>query len=105
VLDFYRKPTEEAQGFLPLEERLIGSLLLEPRSLVVLTDDMYRLYLHGIAERTEDAVDTSTIFNAKSCSVVEKALGAPVPRGTRLSITIRNVPHVAKLGVRDLVGK
>ena len=37
-----------------LEDRYFTSVLLEPRSLFLLTGDLYHNYLHGIAERTND---------------------------------------------------
>jgi len=45
------------------------SLLLEPRSLVIVEDDMYNKMLHEIAERSVDEItDKSQIANSSMCS-------------------------------------
>ncbi|KIH60928.1 hypothetical protein ANCDUO_08809 [Ancylostoma duodenale] len=46
------------------EERYVGSMLLEPRSLFLMTDDAYENLLHGIKEVTEDVIDEK-IFNGE----------------------------------------
>lgn len=67
-----------------------GSVLLEPRSLLVLTDRLYDHYKHGIEERTRDVLD-ETILNLDMCLDVYSK-GLTVDRGTRVSLTIRHVP-------------
>ncbi|KIH45101.1 hypothetical protein ANCDUO_24863, partial [Ancylostoma duodenale] len=46
------------------EERYVGSMLLEPRSLFLMTDDAYENLLHGIKEVTEDVIDEK-VFNGE----------------------------------------
>uniref|UniRef100_UPI00398E7387 alpha-ketoglutarate-dependent dioxygenase alkB homolog 6 n=1 Tax=Pristiophorus japonicus TaxID=55135 RepID=UPI00398E7387 len=97
LLDFYhpiKKENEEGEVVFPQteENRYFLSLLLEPRSLLVLQDDMYVKYLHGIRPVVEDIV-TEKITNLKSCST---RLGAVLTRSTRISLTIRHVPKVLK---------
>ena len=83
-----------------LESRFCFSLLLEPNSLLVLKDDMYKKYLHGIDQRTEDTV------SKKICNLSH--LGTPVTHGnvnvlkrtTRVSLTIRHVPKTLKVKLK-----
>ncbi|XP_059142156.1 alpha-ketoglutarate-dependent dioxygenase alkB homolog 6-like [Physella acuta] len=75
-----------------LESRYLLSVLLEPRSLFLVRDDMYTSYLHGISERTSDVV-SKELANFDSISFKE---GDVLERGTRVSLTIRYVPKVIK---------
>ncbi|XP_005987841.1 alpha-ketoglutarate-dependent dioxygenase alkB homolog 6 [Latimeria chalumnae] len=102
LLDFYqpiskKEKTEQAVGdneSCPQmeENRYFLSLLLAPRSLLILQDDMYVQYLHGIKPVREDVV-TEKIVNLGSCDVKP---GDVLTRGTRVSLTIRHVPKVLK---------
>ncbi|CAB4043082.1 alpha-ketoglutarate-dependent dioxygenase alkB homolog 6 isoform X1 [Paramuricea clavata] len=83
-----------------LEQRHFMSLLLEPRSLNILTEDMYTKYLHGIAERNVDLLD-SKVINLDSCFNVPE--NKRLLRDTRVSLTIRYVPKV--LNVKLKLGK
>ena len=87
-----------------MEERYFMSLLLEPRSLNILTDDMYSKYLHGIAERQIDSLDHK-IVNLDMCSIPCETLHdtREMVRDTRVSLTIRYVPKV--LNVKLKLGK
>ena len=71
------------------------SVLLEPRSLFLLTEDLYHNYLHGIAERTCDIV-TDKVANLDACKA---KLGETLQRTTRISLTIRNVPKTLKFKI------
>ncbi|ETN73308.1 hypothetical protein RB195_000865 [Necator americanus] len=73
-------------------------MLLEPRSLFLMTDHAYENLLHGIKEVTEDVVDDK-VFNG------QEHMGKTLIRGTRLSFTIRHVPVVSKMSVRTLLSK
>ncbi|XP_020289096.1 alpha-ketoglutarate-dependent dioxygenase alkB homolog 6 [Pseudomyrmex gracilis] len=94
-LDFYKKldSTEQQQS------KFEFSLLLEPRSLLVLQKDLYHNYLHSIAERDVDDVTESTIKNLHMCAnkFVE---GQTIKRDVRLSLTIRHVPKTSKLKLK-----
>lgn len=80
----------------------MGSLLLERRSLVIIQEDMYNKYLHGIEEKLQDTVDDK-VFNAEQlCST---KVGQKLSRETRISLTIRNIPKVSKLSVKSLLKK
>lgn len=83
-----------------LEQRHFMSLLLERRSLNILTEDMYSKYLHGIAERNVDFLD-SKVINLDSCFNVPE--NKRLLRDTRVSLTIRYVPKV--LNVKLKFGK
>ena len=78
-----------------LKDRYFMSILLEPRSLFLLTEDLYRNYLHGIAERTCDIV-TDNVKNVDMCRVTP---GETLMRSTRISLTIRNVPKTVKFRI------
>ncbi|KAJ1372714.1 hypothetical protein KIN20_034940 [Parelaphostrongylus tenuis] len=78
------------------EQRFVGSMLLEPRSLFLMTDEAYVNMLHGIKEVTEDYVD-DRVFNG------QKHYGETLIRGTRISVTIRHVPVVTKWSVSNLI--
>lgn len=72
------------------------SVLLEPRSLFLLTDDLYECYLHGIAPRVTDVV-SDKVLNVDSC---EARLGDTLERSRRISLTIRHVPKTLKLKLK-----
>ncbi|XP_047383581.1 alpha-ketoglutarate-dependent dioxygenase alkB homolog 6 isoform X5 [Sciurus carolinensis] len=74
------------------------SLLLEPRSLLVLRGAAYTRLLHGIAATRVDVLDAASLPpNATAC---RSALpGAHLVRGTRVSLTIRRVPRVLRAGL------
>ncbi len=71
-------------------------ILLEPRSLVLVQDDMYNTYLHGIEERMTDDV-TGEIANLRQCNI---PVGEQLDRQTRISLTIRHVPKVLRAQIR-----
>ncbi|XP_075975185.1 putative RNA/DNA demethylase ALKBH6 [Anticarsia gemmatalis] len=64
--------------------------LLEPRSLLILQDDLFNNYLHCIEEVHEDVLDDSVI-NLHMCSD-NYVKNSTVVRATRISLTIRHVP-------------
>uniref|UniRef100_A0A0P4W1U2 Fe2OG dioxygenase domain-containing protein n=1 Tax=Scylla olivacea TaxID=85551 RepID=A0A0P4W1U2_SCYOL len=74
------------------ENRYVGSLFLAPRSLLILQDDIYTTYLHGIAEVGEDVVSRD-VLNLPS---IPHTPGDTMQRDTRISLTIRHVPKVLK---------
>ncbi len=107
LLDFYQPVSESSEQPTSLEDRLLFSLCLEPRSLVILKDDMYKTYLHGIRECTRDEIDPKSIANfdrlGNSLNNVETSF--TLDRTTRVSITIRHVPKVIKLNINSLLNK
>ena len=112
LLDFYRPISEiesndnSSSNKLTLDERFMFSLCLEPRSLVILKDDMYNVYMHGIKEIEKDQINPNVIANYDK---IEKNNNTPesfiLNRDTRVSITIRVVPKTIKLNVNSLLFK
>lgn len=68
-------------------------LLVEPRSLLILKDDLYHRYMHSISEIEEDDLCDPLIKNFP-------ARDEKIQRGTRFSLTIRNVPKTSKLKLK-----
>ncbi|XP_015258308.1 PREDICTED: alpha-ketoglutarate-dependent dioxygenase alkB homolog 6 [Cyprinodon variegatus] len=93
LLDFYR-PVSGLEGAEPQtqQNRYLFSLLLRPRSLLVLQDDMYQNLQHGIQERDRDTL-TRQVLNL---SAAQARSGETLLRGTRVSLTIRHVPKVIR---------
>ena len=69
------------------------SVLLLPRSLIFVRDDMYKINLHGIDQRKSDII-TDKIVNLTKCEGVN--IGDTLDRSTRVSLTIRYVPKILK---------
>ncbi|XP_047647657.1 alpha-ketoglutarate-dependent dioxygenase alkB homolog 6 isoform X6 [Phacochoerus africanus] len=84
------------EGIMPRPPpRPATSLLLEPRSLLVLRGTAYTRFLHGIAAARIDALDAVSLPpNAAACPSAQP--GARLVRGTRISLTIRRVPRVLR---------
>ena len=81
-----------------LDKRYMFSLLIEPRSLLILKKDMYDVYLHGIKENTEDIVDQNRILNYEHLSDATLfSNDAVLKRDKRVSLTIRYVPNCVKV--------
>ncbi|CAL8126033.1 unnamed protein product [Orchesella dallaii] len=96
VLNFYRpmeQPNGESGVVEDWAERLEFSLLLEPRSLLILQETCYNNFLHGIEERSSDLI-TDKILNVNQCQ--ELKLNNELSRDTRISLTIRHVPKTTK---------
>ncbi|XP_021347351.1 alpha-ketoglutarate-dependent dioxygenase alkB homolog 6-like isoform X2 [Mizuhopecten yessoensis] len=97
LLDFYyhiKQDQDSTQNnSTSLDERHFVSILLEPRSLVFVAEDMYKLHLHGIAERTSDVI-TDKVANLDMCKSV--SVGDKLTRSARVSLTIRHVPKTLK---------
>ncbi|XP_068617298.1 alpha-ketoglutarate-dependent dioxygenase alkB homolog 6 [Battus philenor] len=94
VLKFWETP--DANGNVG-DMKLAFSLLLEPRSLLVLQDKLFHQYLHSIEECKEDILDDS-IRNLNMCSV-KYVKGCKLVRGTRVSLTIRHVPKTTSFKI------
>ncbi|XP_050544741.1 alpha-ketoglutarate-dependent dioxygenase alkB homolog 6 [Daktulosphaira vitifoliae] len=101
VLNFYS--ANEIEGQTSNMTKKMYSLLLERRSLLILQEKMYNEYLHGIDELKEDVVDKS-LSNINSCSSDIK-INSVIPRGTRVSLTIRNIPKISKINLNSLMKK
>uniref|UniRef100_A0A914LVA9 Fe2OG dioxygenase domain-containing protein n=1 Tax=Meloidogyne incognita TaxID=6306 RepID=A0A914LVA9_MELIC len=90
LLDFYEENEEHREH--------VGSVLLEPRSLILISGPAYKL-LHGIDEVTSDGISIRNLLN---CNEIGTTYGDTMnefiilERKTRVSLTIRNVPQVKK---------
>lgn len=73
----------------------VCNLLLEPRSLLVLQDDMYHKYLHEIDQIQCDVIN-ELCANLKQCSG-QYSIGDRLERSTRISLTIRHVPKTSRI--------
>uniref|UniRef100_A0A0K0ELL2 Fe2OG dioxygenase domain-containing protein n=1 Tax=Strongyloides stercoralis TaxID=6248 RepID=A0A0K0ELL2_STRER len=99
LLDFYKNITPECVS--SFDNRYIGSMFLERRSLILLSNDIYSNHLHSIAERDEDKM-TGDVFNLNQ---VNLKVGDIVKRETRVSLTYRHVEKVSKLNIMNLLKK
>lgn len=101
MLDLYepRQPKDDDPTEQPRPPpRPAVSLLLEPRSLLVLRGTAYTRLLHGIAAARVDPLDKASLpLNAAACPSARP--GACLVRGTRVSLTIRRVPRVLRAGL------
>ena len=95
VMHFYAQPPASAVYSGEEKGQPLLSLLLEPRSLLVFTDELYTQLYHCIHEQSEDSVDPRDIHNWQQLSSEQKgcvhSADAPVQlkRSTRYSLTIR----------------
>uniref|UniRef100_T1J2F7 Fe2OG dioxygenase domain-containing protein n=1 Tax=Strigamia maritima TaxID=126957 RepID=T1J2F7_STRMM len=96
ILDFYHQVETNEDEALVLTERYFKSILLMPRSLLIVQDDMYHKYLHGIREITEDEIGENIITHKNQ----QIKLGTNLKRGKRVSLTIRNVPKTLNLHLK-----
>ncbi|KAH8663668.1 alkylated DNA repair protein-like protein alkB 6 [Tricladium varicosporioides] len=94
VLDIYG--TNE-DGTRELEPK--WKILQEPRSLLITTDDLYKEYMHGIANVTEDRdLNSLTVANWNQLRSPEEFVTGSYQRSLRTSLTYRDVIKVSKLG-------
>uniref|UniRef100_A0A7E4V9M9 Fe2OG dioxygenase domain-containing protein n=1 Tax=Panagrellus redivivus TaxID=6233 RepID=A0A7E4V9M9_PANRE len=98
LLDLFEPWDEKNPKAFP--ERYVGSMLLQPRSLILIRGEAYESHLHGIADRTADEI-TEKIFNRPA----KLTPGIGLERGTRISLTIRNVPNVNTKLMNSLFGR
>lgn len=96
VLEF-NQPRAERDDESLRQEEAIFKLHIEPRSLLILKDDLYHRYMHSISEVDEDDLADPLIRNLNH---TEGFTGRSVKRGTRYSLTIRNVPKTSKLKLK-----
>lgn len=93
LLDLYTPVGSMDDDTLQTEEsRYLFSLLVKPRSLLILQDEMYQCLLHGIRPCHQDML-TEKVVNL---SAIGAHPGETLTRGTRVSLTIRHVPKIMK---------
>lgn len=98
VLEIYAKGAEGEQG------EMVGRILQEPGSLLVTTGEAYTGLMHGIAgvERDEglglETIANWELLGNSTREAVERG-GGVNERGTRISLTYRDVLKVSKIGL------
>lgn len=80
----------------------VFSLLLWPRSLLVLKQDAYTTYLHEIEELTVDNLERKQIPNIDQIKSLSNDV-VQLERQTRYSFTIRLVTNVLRSNLKDLL--
>lgn len=94
VLDIYRKNQHGEREQLPH-----WRILQEPRSLLITSGEMYDTTLHGISELTTDHdLSADGIVNWHLLGDTKPYQSGKAGRQTRISLTLRDVVKVAKLG-------
>jgi alkylated DNA repair protein alkB family protein 6 len=94
VLEIYKKNERGEKEASPS-----WRILQEPRSLLVTTGEMYVETLHGISERqTDEDLGPGTIVNWDFIGDKDDYASGSAERGTRTSLTLRDVTKVAKVG-------
>ncbi|KAF9341496.1 hypothetical protein BGZ91_007346 [Linnemannia elongata] len=97
VLEFYKYPEDKEQEERDSTTEEIRtqepefSLLVQPRSLLVLKEDVYKKYMHGIREITEDDLRKGNILNLPEAMPKGIKETPVLERGTRISLTFRIV--------------
>ncbi|KAI1711244.1 2OG-Fe(II) oxygenase superfamily domain-containing protein [Ditylenchus destructor] len=111
LLDFYKdvdQSSGDSENSTPAQRLYVGSMFLEPRSLVLIRDDAYSKLLHAIEETECDNFDEKKVFNQSDLQKYLEIDGNQVQqlrRTTRISLTIRNVPKVNKSALSTLLKK
>ncbi|OBZ74875.1 Alpha-ketoglutarate-dependent dioxygenase alkB 6 [Grifola frondosa] len=111
VFHYYRySPHDEVGGAMgkAIDPVPVMSLLLEPRSLVITTSSMYTALLHGIDGVEEDVFPAAAVDGSRPVPQIANAdllagefertavaNGGVLKRGTRYSLTCRDVEKVA----------
>jgi alkylated DNA repair protein alkB family protein 6 len=94
VLEIYKK-NEHGER----EAKPTWRILQEPRSLLVTAGDMYVDTLHGISGiQIDTQLDNESIINWDLVEDKQPYQGGQAQRQTRISLTLRDVTKVAKLG-------
>lgn len=85
-----QNPSNDKPVKTSLEDRRIGSIYLERRSLIVFRGDVFEKCLHGIRECEKDEIDEKVVNRVEGN---EKLI---YRKNTRVSLTIRVVPKTYK---------
>ncbi|KAG0021492.1 Alpha-ketoglutarate-dependent dioxygenase alkB 6 [Podila clonocystis] len=111
ILEFYKCPSDSEPGMDKLRDSRSQepefSILVQPRSLLVLKSDVYNTYMHGIREIAVDNLAGGNILNlAEAFPGVDlsEARSQQLERGSRISLTFRIVEKT-KSGKKFLFGR
>lgn len=99
ILEFHQPRRDEEENLAQPTISPSFKLLVEARSLLILKDDLYHKFMHSISEFSEDDVNDPLIRNLEKTSFTGSGT-AKIPRSTRFSLTIRNVPRTSKLKLK-----
>ncbi|KAG0272331.1 hypothetical protein BGZ95_011923 [Linnemannia exigua] len=97
VLEFYKHPEDKDQEDRDSTKDDVRaqepefSLLVQPRSLLVLKEDVYKKYMHGIREITKDDLRKGNILNLLEAKPDGTEETPVLERETRVSLTFRIV--------------
>ncbi|KAG8851128.1 hypothetical protein FRB96_009469 [Tulasnella sp. 330] len=100
----------------------VAHIFLEPRSLLIMTGDMYKNHLHGIspsesdviiAKGREDVCGSTAVSVANEEWIADRSIRGFLAdqgrylaiRSVRTSLTFRRVEKTAKMGVGGMLGK
>ena len=100
VLNFYEPLSDQEMSdgcCSSLEDRLRFKIYVPRRSLILIQDQMFHHYLHGIEEIKEDSCDSNLIVPPQI-----DIKDVQLKRETRVSLTIRHVPNTKK--IKNLFG-
>lgn len=93
-LNLYRTKDDGA-----LDPDVAWRILQEPRSLLITTQDLYTDYLHGISDAEEDVdLNPDSVVNWPLLRSPEAFSSGNNARGTRTSLTYRDVLQVSNVG-------
>ena len=97
VLNYYEPLQHDLnQHCSSLESRLKFKLYVPQRSLLLVKDQMFNHYLHGIEEICSDC-DKNLIIPSQ-CQSQDDSIN--LERNTRISLTIRHVPNTKKIKIK-----
>ena len=83
-----------------LDSRLKFKLYVPQRSLLLVKNQMFSHYLHGIEEKPSDYCDTNLIIPNQCQFSQDHDDSANLERKTRISLTIRHVPNTKKINIK-----
>ena len=83
-----------------LESRLKFKIYVPQRSLLLVKDQMFSHYLHGIEEIPSDYCDKNLIIPSQCQISQDHDSSVNLERSTRISLTIRHVPNTKKIKIK-----
>ena len=98
VLNFYEPLSDQEMSdscCSSLEDRLKFKIYIPRRSLILIQEQMFHHYLHGIEEIKEDSCDSNLIVPPQI-----DIKGVSLKRETHVSLTIRHVLNAKKFKIR-----
>ena len=101
VLNYYEPlQSDLTEHCSSLDSRLKFKLYVPQRSLLLVKNQMFSHYLHGIEEIRSDYCDTNLIIPNQCQFSQDHDDSANLERKTRISLTIRHVPNTKKIKIK-----